>query len=66
MSVGDEDSPGPAVASPVPAAGDGSDADAPGAPDAAAGSVEAAARGQCLVHSFGEAKLLRQRSRPSV
>jgi hypothetical protein len=27
---------------------------------------EDAARGQCLAHSFGEAKLLRQRSRPRV
>ena len=35
-------------------------------PGDGAGPVEEAARGQCLAHSFGEAKLLRQRSKPRV
>ena len=38
----------------------------PGWPAEPAWPLEDAARGQCLAHSFGEAKLLRQRSRPRV
>lgn len=62
MSVGEFDSPWPEAVW-VAAAAAGSVADAAGAVEGVTGH---AARGQCLEHSFGEAKLLRQRSRPRV
>jgi hypothetical protein len=71
MSVGEFESPWLAAVR-VAAAADGCGADAAGAVEDPAGLADAAwladaaARGQCLAHSFGEAKLLRQKSRPRV